>query len=352
MFGWLFGGTTDSILASTEVNEADILYAGKVDTATRRKTVKQLDKDGFSVTDISPSDVGEELKDQTVFYRHKMFTSGMSPDKEKQTVQQLKEAEEKHNIDFIQDPVTSWYHKDKNRTADLLSDAFKDKENVHMAETLSEDEAHQLLEQDEEVVAKPARSCCGNGVQKLDEEQSLEEYIENLEDDEYRLEEAVPHGEAYQDCRAIVLGEGEDATVLEIAAREGGKAFANNISQGGKYTDSGDIFDYEIDAAIEATEGLEVAAFDYMKTPDGEIVGLEVNSDMGTAINEEYSEEVDINGELTSYLEARSENEGYEVSDQNYADHLDVKTTENNPDQLEASLDTTITDQGYEQPAV
>lgn len=352
MFGWLFGSTTDSILSSAEVEEADILYAGQVDTSTRRKTVKQLDKDGFSVTDISPSDIGEELEDQTVFYRHKMFTSGMTPDEEKRTAKQLEEAEEEHNIDFIQDPVTSWYHKDKNRTADYLSSAFEDKDNVRMAETLTEDEAHQLLEEDEEVVAKPTRSCCGNGVQKLDEEQSLEEYVENLEDDEFRIEEAIDHGEDYQDCRAIVLGDGEDATVLEIAAREGGNGFANNISKGGQYTDSGDIFDYEIDAAIEATEGLEVAAFDYMKTPDGEIVGLEVNSDMGTAINEEYSEEIDVNRELTSYLEARSENEEYNISDQKYADHLDVKTTEEASNQEESTLEASIPEQGYEQPAV
>lgn len=347
----LFSNSTDRILSSKDIGEADVLYAGKVDTATRKKTVKQLNNDGFSVTDLSPSEIGEGLEEQTVFYRHKMFTAGMTAEEEKEVVQELKQTEEEYDVDFIQDPVAAWYHKDKNKTAEYLNDVFQGQNNVRMAETLSDEEAHRLLEEDQDIVAKPANSCCGNDVEKLDEEQSLEEYMENLEEEDYRLEEAISHEEGYKDCRAIVLGDGEDATVLEVAAREGANEFANNLANGGQYEDSGQIFDYEVDAAIEATEGLELAAFDYMKTPDGEIIGLEVNTDMGTAINEHYSE-IDVNKEISNYIEARSKGEEYLLGDQKYSEHLDVEATESSSNQLENSVEATMTAQDYNPPAV
>lgn len=326
MFGWLFGKTTDSILSSTSTDDADVLYAGTVNTATRRKTVEQLDNDNFAVTDITPQDI-DNLEDQTIFYRHKMFTSGMNQREQQYTVAELKRAEEESNVDFIQDPDTAFYHKDKNRTAEYLDQAFEDIENVRMAEGFDSEEALEILEEDE-IVAKPSRSCCGNGVKKIDDSEVLEDYIEDLEEDQYRLEEAIPHDEEYKDCRAVVIGDGEEATVLEVAARQDGNGFANNISNGGEYADSGEIFDYEIDAALKATEGLEVAAFDYMKTPDNEIIGLEVNSDMGTAINEEYSEEIDINSEITRYIESRTDEDvTYNAPDTGYAEHLDVTQT-------------------------
>lgn len=325
MFGWLFGNSVDSIMASTDTEDADILYAGQVNTPTRRKTVRQLDEDGFDVTDLSTDEL-DELEDQTVFYRHKMFTSGMSQEEQKETVSELKQIEEETDTNFVQDPYAAWFHKDKNRTAEYLEEAFEGQENVRMAESLEKEEALGILEEDE-IVAKPSRNCCGNGVRKLSDNEELESYIEDLEEDDYRLEEAIDHDNV-MDCRAVVLGDGEDATVLEVAARENGNGFANNISNGGNYTDSGEIFDYEIDAALEATDGLEIAAFDYMKTSEGEIIGLEVNSDMGTAINEKYSTEIDINNEITNYIESKIDGEtDYSSSDQRYAEHLDVVDT-------------------------
>jgi len=343
MFGWLFSRTVDDILAQTDVGEADILYAGQVNTPTRRKTVKELDEQGFEVTSISSEDI-DELEDQTVFYRHKMFTSGMDDHERKETVEELARAEqENQELDIIQDPYTAWYHKDKNRTAELLEESFSGLENVRMAESFDEDEAYEVLEENE-LIAKPSRNCCGNGIKRIDEEEALENYLEGLEEEEYRLEEAVPHEEGFKDCRAIVLGDGEDATVLEVAARENGSGVANNISNGGNYTDPGDIFDYEIDAAIEATEGLDVAAFDYMKTPDGEIVGLEVNSDLGTAINEQYSTQVDVNQQISDYIASRSENEDYDLPDREYMDHLEVRNM-NETDQEPASPETRVKQQ-------
>lgn len=325
MFGWLFGTSADSIMASTDTEDADILYAGQVNTPTRRKTVRELDEDGFNVTDLS-SDELDQLEDQTVFYRHKMFTSGMDEKEQQETVAELKQIEEETGTEFVQDPYAAWFHKDKNRTAEHLDQIFEGRENVRMAQGISDEEAHDLLEENE-IVAKPSRNCCGNGVRKLSEKEDLDSYIEDLEDEEYRLEEAIDHEEV-MDCRAVVIGDGEDATVLEIAARENGNGFANNISNGGNYTDSGEIFDYEIDAAIQATEGLEIAAFDYMKTEDGEIIGLEVNSDMGTAINEKYSEEIDINKEISHYIESRTSDEiEYNLSEKEYAEHLEVTDT-------------------------
>ncbi len=329
MFGWLFERTVNDIIAENDVEEADILYAGKVDTPTRRKTVEELDEQGYDVTTVTPDDL-DELDDQTVFYRHKMFTSGMTDQESKEAAEQMATAAQETDIDIIQDPQMSWFHRDKNRTSEMLEYAFTGMENVRMAQNYSEEEAFEILEGDE-VIAKPTNECCGNGIQKIEDAQSLEEYVEEFEQDGYRLEEAVPHEEGYKDCRAIVLGDGEDATVLEVAARENGEGIANNISNGGNYADPGEIFDYEIDAAIEATEGLEIAAFDYMKTPDGEVVGLEVNPDLGTAINEEYSEEVDLNQEISDYIAARSENEGYEVTDDRYMDHLEVQDTGEKP---------------------
>ncbi|MFQ3307849.1 MAG: hypothetical protein ACI977_000060 [Candidatus Nanohaloarchaea archaeon] len=325
MFGWLFQSKSDRILSSTDTEDADILYAGQVDTPTRRKTINQLDKDGFKVTDLSAGEI-DKLQDQSVFYRHKMFTAGMNEEEQKKTVADLKRIENETETGFIQDPYVSWYHKDKNRTADYLEQQFSEYENVRMTQEFNDEEAFEIIEENA-VVAKPSRNCCGNGVRKLQEESNLESYIEELENDSYRLEEAIDH-EDVKDCRAIVLGDGEDATVLEIAARENGAGFANNLSNGGNYTDSGEIFDYEIDAALDATEGLEVAAFDYMKTSEGEIVGLEVNSDMGTAINEEYSTEIDINEEIADYIHYRTkDNFEYDSLDQDYASHLEVTQT-------------------------
>lgn len=325
MFGWLFGNSVSSIMRSTDTEDAEILYAGQTNTPTRRKTIRRLDEKGFQITDLSTNEI-DELDEQTVFYRHKMFTSGMTDEEQKETVAELKEIEEETQTEFIQDPYAAWFHKDKNRTAEYLEDAFEDKENVRMAQGFEEDEAFEILEEDS-IVAKPSRNSCGNGVKKLEAEGELSSYIEDLEEDEYRLEEAISHQDV-KDCRAVVLGEGEDATVLEVAARENGNGFANNISNGGNYTDSGEIFDYEIDAALDATEGLEVAAFDYMKTSDGEIIGLEVNTDMGTAINEKYSEEIDINDEIAEYIESRTVDDcEYKPSEQDYAEHLDVTNT-------------------------
>lgn len=336
MFGWLFGNSADSIMASTDTADADVLYAGQTNTPTRRKTVRQLDEHGFEVTDLSTDEL-DQLDDQTVFYRHKMFTSGMDDEEQKQTVAELKKIEEETGAEFVQDPYAAWYHKDKNRTAEHLEEAFENRENVRMARGVEDEEAFEILEEDE-IVAKPSRNCCGNGVRKLSDENELESYIEDLEEDEYRLEEAIDHEEV-MDCRAVVLGDGKDATVLEIAARENGDGFANNISNGGNYTDSGEIFDYEIDAAIEATEGLEVAAFDYMKTEEGEIIGLEVNTDMGTAINERYSTEIDINGEIARYIESKADEEvEYSLADQRYAEHLEVTDTSPVPEKPSARI--------------
>ncbi len=342
MFGWLFDRTVHDIIRETDIEEADILYAGDVDTPTRKKTVEELDEQGYDVTNVSSVDELEKLDDQTVFYRHKKFTSGMNDEESKKMAEQVSAAVEDQDIDFIQDPLMSWFHNDKNRTSEMLEESFSNLQNVRMAESYSEEEAFEVLE-DDQVIAKPTRSSFGNGISRIEDSETLENYLEEFEREEYRLEESVPHEEGFKDCRALVLGDGEDATVLEIAAREDGDGIANNIANGGEYTDPGEIFDYEIDAAIQATEGLEVAAFDYMKTPDGEIVGLEVNSDPGTAINEMYSEEVDVNQEISNYIAARTENEDYELAEDRYMEHLEVQETRETPQTPEtpATPDTT-----------
>ncbi|MFB6191591.1 MAG: hypothetical protein ABEJ64_04135, partial [Candidatus Nanohaloarchaea archaeon] len=223
MLGWLFNSRSrriDRVLASTGVEEADVLYAGTWDNETRRNTVEELDSRGIDVTDLRPEMVEEEdgelfvddvhaseLEDTVVFYREASFEDGVGREAEK--AWQMDRLEQEYGIEFVNSPRGAAVCSDKEVTKDFMEraiddfdrrdlvefadDRFEDGEPVdeewtEFLETYWEDEEERLdagflrvpetyescerarkeLDEDDKLVKKPREGSLGEGIEFLE----------------------------------------------------------------------------------------------------------------------------------------------------------------------------------------
>lgn len=306
--GWLFEDGTDRIFADTTLEEADVLYAGNVDTETRRNITGELVERDLDVTDLAPGDIEEidgelyidgvhasALRDKTVFYRQKMFLAGLEDEEKAEKLGQVQALEEDYGLDFINSSHGATVCDDKQATKDVLEDAYAEVDGVDVPDTYTSMDDIAQLDEEETVVKKTREGSCGNGVEFLEAGE-----VEDFEEDVF-YEEFVDHYTEGKDMRGFVI----DGKPVGFAERtlESDEIEPKNLANDGHYRESGEVNWNEVYAVREASDALDVdvAAVDYVKQDDGSVKVLEVNATPGTKIDDLLDN--NLYGEIADHIE-------------------------------------------------
>lgn len=309
--GWLMEDGTDRVFAETSIDDADILYAGQVDTETRRGITGELLERGIDVTDLKPGDITEQdgelyvdgvhasmLRGKTVFYRQKMFLAGLSDEERESVLDEIRILEEDYGLDFVNPSLGSSVCDDKTATKDVLEEAYSGIDGVGVPDTYTSLDEIAELDEDEIVVRKAREGSCGEGVEFV-EAGDINEF-----DDNVFYEEFVDHYDRGKDMRGFLVNDrpvGFAERAMDTESLE-----PKNLANDGHYEASEAVNWNEVYAVAEAGKALDmdIAAVDYVKQEDGSVKVLEVNATPGTKINEIMDR--DLYSEIGDHLEERA----------------------------------------------
>lgn len=303
---WLFPSRSDRVVSSTDLKEADLLYATSRKTEMRENVIQELDSRGLEVAELGPGDIEEddgdiyldgtpaEDLDTTVFYREKRFLEG-AEDRE-DAKEYMKTLGADYGIDFVNSPAGAEIADSKEKTKDVLEEAYSGIDDVEVPETYETLEDLEDLEAENLVTRKEGEGSLGRGIDFLEAGE-----IDDLDGDAV-YEEFIDHysGNA-KDMRAFVVG-GEPVTVKE-RVKDTDEPEPKNIASGGHYEDPDSVSLKGVEAASIASESLDmpVAAVDYAELEDGSVKVYEVNSTAQTSIDSKMDD--DLYGLITDYLE-------------------------------------------------
>lgn len=288
----------DRYLASGDLEDADFIYGGKHDRKTREKVLDEsIDRDidvkalGFS--DLEDGDLdklGEKIQGKKFFYRHKNFTRGLDLEEKLEAAEKLKFLEREYNLDLVNDPFAALINDSKRASNLVFQRKLEGLENVNVSEQYSLGDAYEEVEEDP-VIAKPDQGSLGDGIEKLESVEAIDEYLEDS-DEEVVFEEYIPHDEEdhLEDRRAYVVG-GE---VVATVNRENDEGLATNLAKGGEYVKGSETEIYEKLGLERIAEGLDFAAVDYVKDNiDDEITVYEANATPGTKYDDKFGGLID-----------------------------------------------------------
>jgi glutathione synthase/RimK-type ligase-like ATP-grasp enzyme len=361
MFGWLFGNRVNDVqrtLASTDVEDADVLYAGVRYDEAQAGFVEAMEDRGMDVTDLRPSQVEEEdgelfvdgihaseLQDTVVFYREKSFDDGFEDGKEREKLEQVVRLDEQYGIEFVNTPRGAATCSDKLAAKERLEHASElDSEELMRFAEEKYDEGEQPdeewmefleengdriddlfdvpetyrdevraegeLDEEDTIVKKPRDGSLGNGIEFL-ELGEIDEF-----DDDHVYEEFVDHysgegDEEVVDSRIWVAGDEVLTVDREIDSE---RPEPTNISNGGTYSE--DPMEAGLEEELLAYQvaeetGMDVFAIDLVRKQDEEgrkqLMPYEVNSTADTRLNDYEVCEADLYDATAGVVEQRLE---------------------------------------------
>lgn len=293
--------------ASTSEPVDEVLFASSSSSdPTYRKVRHELEEDGIDVSRLDPNDVEErdgevfldgerasEL-DAKVYLRPKRWRS---VEDDSELFRDLIDAQE-DGVDFYGDPQAAMLAEDKKATKNVFSS-----KGVGSVDDFSYEEARSLLEGGEEVVVKPRyNSSCGEDVDLVSSVDELEAYDEEKLRDEMLIEEYLPQGSGEENADMRMVLTGEDTVRAE---RVNGNGVANNLSNGGKYTEPPEMSDEEqyLEEVGSEVLGEGFYSIDYIRESDGSVKVMEINSTSGTGIDREM--EGDLYSSIAEGLKSR-----------------------------------------------
>lgn len=359
MLGWLFGDRVKDVqrtLAATDVEEADVLYAGVRYDEAQAEFVRSMEDRGMDVTDFRPSQIEEkdgelfvdglhasELQDTVVFYREKSFDEGFEEGEERERLEQTVRLDEEYGIEFVNTPRGAAMCSDKlaakealERVSDLDSDNLVrfaeekydegEQPDERWMEFLEENDdrldnlfdvpetyrgefhAERELDEGDTVVKKPRDGSLGNGIEFL-EFGEIDDF-----DDDHVYEEFVDHysgedDEEVVDSRIWVAGDDVLTVDREIDSE---RPEPTNISNGGTYSE--DPMEAGLEEELLAYHvaeetGMDVFAIDLVRKQDEEgrkqLMPYEVNSTADTQLNDYEVCEADLYDSTAETVEQR-----------------------------------------------
>lgn len=321
----------DAGLEQEPIDEVKIASAR--DDSTFDDVRSSLNGKDVSTERIRPSDVyeqdgeffiGDEKAsefDGSIFYRPNTWFGNLKEEKKLEKMSLMLRMEKEDGVDFFGGAHSALLSRDKRAT----KRAFES-HGVEGVEDYSLEEAEELLENGENVVAKPRNGTCqGEAVELIDSSSDLDKYVNDKVgdlgdiEDKVLFEEYLPTGEENNnhDMRMIIAGD-----KIYRKERVKGDGIANNLDNNGEYKDAPLMNREELELASKSKEifGEGFYAVDYIRTGDGEVKVLENNATPGTKIEKE------IDGDLKEDItEAIYQNdEGPRVRGQGYAEKAQV----------------------------
>lgn len=290
--------TPDASLDQEPVEEVKLASAS--DDSTFNEVKRSLNGKGVSTDRIRPSDVyeddgeffidGEEASEfeGTIFYRPNTWFSGLSEDERLEKMGLMLQMEKEHDVDFFGGAQSAILSRDKKTT----KRAFESN-GIESVEDYGMNEAEELLEDGESIVAKPRNGTCqGEAVELLESSSDLNEYVDDKVgdlgdvEDKVLFEEYLPTGEESEnhDMRMIIAGDS-----IYRKERVNGDGIANNLDNNGEYTEAPLMNREELELASKSKEifGEGFYAVDYIRTEEGDVKVLENNATPGTKIEKE-----------------------------------------------------------------
>ncbi|MFB6115168.1 MAG: RimK family alpha-L-glutamate ligase [Candidatus Nanohalobium sp.] len=295
--------TPDGGLDGFEEEAVDeVHFASSSSDSTFDDVKASLEGKGASTDRLRPSDIYEEEGevfvdgveasdfDGKIFYRPNTWFSDLSEGERLEKMSLMMRLDSEYGVDFFGDPQSALISRDKKITKSVY-----DSKGVGTVEDYSLDEAFDLLDDGEEIVAKPRSGTCqGECVELIESSSELESYVrdkageisEEAVAEDLLLEEYLPTGEENEnyDMRMVVVGD-------EVYRKErvDGDGIANNLDNNGEYSEPPVMSREELDLANKSKEifGEGFYAVDYIRTEDGEVKVLENNATPGTKIEKE-----------------------------------------------------------------
>lgn len=278
----------------------EVKMASDRDDSTFDEVKASLNGRDVSTDRIRPSDVyekegeffiGDEKASEfegTIFYRPNTWFSDLSEEKRMDKMALMAHMEKEEGVDFFGGAHSALLSRDKRAT----KRAFESY-GVDSVEDYDLDEAEELLENGENIVAKPRNGTCqGEAVELLDSSSELERYVDNKVgdlgevEDKVLFEEYLPTGKDNEnhDMRMIIAGD-----KIYRKERVNGDGIANNIDNNGEYKEAPLMNREELELASKSKEifGDGFYAVDYIRTEEGDVKVLENNATPGTKIEEE-----------------------------------------------------------------
>jgi len=288
----------DRHLASGDLEDADFIYGGKYDRKTREKVLDEaIDRDlnvkalGFNdLEDEDLDELGEKIQGKKLFYRHKNFTRGLDFEQKLEAAEKLKLLEREYNLDLINDPFAALINDSKKASNSFFQNKLERLENVNVSEQYSLEKAYEKVKKDP-VIAKPDQGSLGDGIEKLESVDAIDEYMEDS-NEEIVFEEYIPHDreDHIEDRRAYVI----DGEVVATVNRKNDEGLATNLAKGGEYVEGSETDLYEEAGLERVAEGLDFAAVDYVKdNKDDEIIVYETNATPGTKYDDKFGGLID-----------------------------------------------------------
>lgn len=303
----------DRHLASGDLEDADFIYGGIHDRKTRDRVLDEtmdrgLNAKALGFRDLEDKDLdnlGEQIEGKTFFYRHKNFTQGLDFEEKVEAAGKLKFLESEYDIKLVNDPLISLVHDSKQASNTLFQHNLHGVEDVRPSEQYDVEEAYDQVEEGA-VVAKPDEGSLGDGVEKLESAEEIDNYLEGSKE-EIVFEEYIPHDENnhLEDRRAYVV----DGEVVATVNRENDEGLATNLAKGGGYVEGSELEVYEEIGLEQAAEGLGFTAVDYVKdTDEDEVIIYEANATPGTKYDDKFGGLIDSLVDKLESSEDRVEN--------------------------------------------
>lgn len=288
----------DRHLASGDLEDANFIYGGIHDRETRDRVLDEtmdrgLNAKALGFKDLEDEDLdslGEKIEGKTFFYRHKNFTQGLDFDEKLEAAGKLKFLESEYDVELVNDPLISLVHDSKQTSNALFQHNLDGINNVRPSEQYSVEEAYDQVE-DRAVVAKPDEGSLGDGVEKLESAEEIDNYLEGSEE-EVVFEEYIPHDEQdyLEDRRAYIV----DGKVVATVNRENDEGLATNLAKGGEYVEGSELESYEEIGLERAAEGLDFTAVDYVKDNEhDEVIVYEANATPMTKYEDKFGGLID-----------------------------------------------------------
>lgn len=323
--------TPDAGLEQEPIEEVKLASAR--DDSTFDEIRASLNGKDVSTERIRPSDVYEEEGELfigdteasefegTIFYRPNTWFGDLSEDERMEKMGLMARIEKEKDVDFFGGAQSALLSRDKKTTKRVF-----ESHGVDTVEDYDLEEAEDLLEGGENVVAKPRNGTCqGESVELLESSSDLERYVnEKVGDlgeveDKVLFEEYMPTGNENEnhDMRMIIAGD-----KIYRKERVNGDGIANNLDNNGEYKEAPLMNREELELASKSKEifGEGFYAVDYIRTDDGKVKVLENNATPGTKIEDEI--DADLKEDVS---EAIYQNEtGPRVGGQGYAERAPV----------------------------
>lgn len=278
----------------------EVKLASARDDSTFDDVKASLEGKGVSTDRIRPSDIYEEEGDLfigneeasefegTVFYRPNTWFGGLSEEDRLQKMGLMARMEKEADVDFFGGAQSAILSRDKKTTKRVF-----ESEGIDTVEDYDLEEAENLLEEGESVVAKPRNGTCqGESVELIESSSELDRYVQEKVgdlgevEDKVLFEEYLPTGEENEnhDMRMIIAGDR-----IYRKERVNGDGIANNLDNNGEYRDAPLMNREELELASKSKEifGEGFYAVDYIRTDDGKVKVLENNATPGTKIEDE-----------------------------------------------------------------